>query len=329
MDYNKLKPFLIGLVVVLALAAAYGTVVRINGQRLGMKKQAGNISGMGGDYVGSPEISDAVGVAVPGQMGLKRGVVGSAPMMDQSFATSAIAPDTSQVADQKVIKNGSLNMKVSNLDAATENINKIAKENGGEVFSSNFYNTGANLKSGWVTVKVPVANFEKALAEIKKVASLVTQESISGQDVTEEYADLQAQIKNKQAEEQQYQAILGQAQKVQDILDVTAQLSRVRGEIESLQGRIKFLSSQADLASISINLTEDTNITVSDSWRPLQVAKDAINTLIRKSQGFVNFAIVLVITVIPIAILYLFLVYILYLIGKKIYLKVKEKKEIN
>ena len=56
-------------------------------------------------------------------------------------------------------------------------------------------------KSGTITIKVPVANFEKAFAQLKKVASLVVRESTSGQDVTEQYVDLQARLKNKQEEE--------------------------------------------------------------------------------------------------------------------------------
>jgi len=226
------------------------------------------------------------------------------------------------VTDKKVIKNGNLNLKVNSVDNAVKDVAGIAMANGGDVFSSNVYNRNS-IKNGNIVVKVPVANFEKTFNEIKKVASLVIQESTTGQDVTEEYADLQSQLKNRQAEEAQFQLILQQAQKIQDVLDVTQQLYRVRGEIEQLQGRMKYLDSQTDMSSISIALSEDQNITVTDSWRPWQVAKDAVNSLIKKAQGFVNFAIVLVVTVIPTAILYLIFVYIIFLIGRKIYRKMK------
>lgn len=229
--------------------------------------------------------------------------------------------------DQKIIKNGSLNVKVDSTDSASEKISQIAKDNGGEIFSSNFYQSSKDIKSGIISVKVPVANFEKTLAEIKKVAALVVRESMSGQDVTEEYADLRIQFKNKQAEEQQYLEILKQAQKVSDILEVTQQLSRVRGEIEQLQGRIKFLNSQTEMSLITVNMTEDANITISDSWRPWQVVKSAVNALIKKGQGFINLVIVLVIMVIPVVILYLLLIWLVYFIGKKIYSKIKNSKK--
>lgn len=245
----------------------------------------------------------------------------------QREAASPIAADESaaDLTDKKIIKNGDLDLKVNSVDDASQKISAIAKTNGGEVASSNFYQTAANLKSGSITIKVPVANFEKTFADLKKVATLVVQESTTGQDVTEQYADLQAQLKNKQAEEQQFQNIMSQAQKISDILEVTQQLSRVRGEIERLQGRIKFMDSQTDMSSISISLTEDSNITFSDSWRPWQVVKETFNALVKDIQKFVNFLIVLIIQVIPVLVLYLLIFYVIYRIGKKIYLKVKNR----
>jgi hypothetical protein len=230
-----------------------------------------------------------------------------------------------ETIDKKIIKNGDLDLKVSSVDDASQKISVIAKSNGGEVASSSFYQTSNNLKSGNIVVKIPIANFEKTFAELKKVATLVISESTSGQDVTEQYADLQAQLKNKQAEERQFQNVMGQAQKISDILEVTQQLSRVRGEIERLQGRIKFMDSQTDMSSIFISLTEDANITFSDSWRPWQVVKETFNALVKDVQKFVNFLIVLIIQVIPVLALYLLIFYIIYRIGKKIYLKVKNR----
>ena len=230
-----------------------------------------------------------------------------------------------ETIDKKIIKNGDLDLKVSSVDDASQKISVIAKSNGGEVASSSFYQTSNNLKSGNIVVKIPMANFEKTFAELKKVATLVISESTSGQDVTEQYADLQAQLKNKQAEERQFQNVMGQAQKISDILEVTQQLSRVRGEIERLQGRIKFMDSQTDMSSIFISLTEDANITFSDSWRPWQVVKETFNALVKDVQKFVNFLIVLIIQVIPVLALYLLIFCIIYRIGKKIYLKVKNR----
>ncbi|MFZ2189037.1 MAG: DUF4349 domain-containing protein [Candidatus Moraniibacteriota bacterium] len=229
--------------------------------------------------------------------------------------------------DKKVIKNGNLTLKVDDVDDAVLKIGKIAKDNGGDLFSSNFSKNSQDLKSGTLSVKVPVANFEKTFAEAKKVAAAVLRESTSGQDVTEQYQDLEGRIKNKQTEEAAYQKVLDQAQKISDILEVTQALSRVRGEIESLQGKLRYLASQTDMSTIAISMSEDSNITVSDSWRPWQVAKDATRSLVVKVQNFVDFLIVFVITFLPTMALYLVLFWIIYRIGKVIFMKIFKKKE--
>lgn len=238
--------------------------------------------------------------------------------------SSAPIPNAEVTTDKKIIKNGNLSLKVDKVDEASEKIAQISKDNQGEIFSSNIRQSSKNIKSGSVMVKVPVANFEKAFAEIKTVASLVLNESTSGQDVTEQYVDLQGQLKNKQAEEAQFVEIMKQANEIQDILAVTQQLSRVRGQIESLQGKIKFLDSQTDMSTISISLSEDQGITLVDSWRPWQVIKGSVNSLFKNVQGSINFIIKLVIIVIPIFIIWGLIIWAIYLIGKKIYLKIRK-----
>lgn len=228
-------------------------------------------------------------------------------------------------SEKKIIKSGDLTLKVVDADKAVSQIASIAKNNGGDIFSTSLYEGASNVKSGTVTVKVPVVNFEKSFLEIKKVASLVVRESISGQDVTEQYTDLQSRLRNKQAEEQAFAAILQRSGQIDDVLKVMRELARVRGEIEVLQGRIKLLESQTDMSTITAQISEDTQITITDKWRPFQIAKDALSNLFRDIQKFVNFAIVLLVRVIPVIVVYLIFIWIIYLIGRRIYRKIKGK----
>ena len=237
----------------------------------------------------------------------------------------SVAPESPVAPDQKIIRVGSLDLKVSSIDDASEKISQIAKNNEGEIFSSNFYQSGKNVKSGTIEVKVPVGNFEKTFAELKKIANLVVRESTSGQDVTMEYADLQIRLRNKQAEEQSFLQILNRSGKIEDVLAATREVARVRGEIESLQGQIKYMESQTDKSTISVSLTEDTTITFTDTWRPWQFIKETFNGLFKDLQGVVNFIVVLVIRIIPVVILYILILLGLYWAGRKIYLKIKGK----
>lgn len=263
--------------------------------------------------------------------GLRNEMMEVAPLpsqMNGDNTESVTIADTVLAVNKKIIKNGNLSLKVDDTDASSAKISAIARNNSGEVFASNFYQSGSNVKSGTITVKVPVAFFEKTFGEIKEVASLVISESTTGQDVTEQYTDLRAQLVNAQAEEQSFIKILDQAVKIDDVLAVTRELARVRGTIERLQGSMKYLESQTDMSTIVINLTENRNIVVSDSsWRPLQVMKDSVNSLITGLQGFIDFVIRFIVTVLPFLIIWIIIIWGVYKIGRKIYLKVKTKNE--
>jgi hypothetical protein len=288
---------------------------------------SGSSSDFGEDFTPSSRNS---GFVVPESTGLPSGSISSMFSLGSSSKSVSESSSSDSVQpvgniDRKIIKTGNLNLKVDRTDDALAKITKIATDNKGEIFSSSFRQNSSKVKSGNVTVKVPVNNFDQAFNDLKKVASLVLNESTSGNDVTEQYADLQSQLKNKQAEEQQYLEILKQAQKIQDILDVTQRLSATRGQIEQLQGRIKLMDSQTDMSTINVSLSEDADITFVDTWRPFQLVKDTFNLLFKDLQKFINFIIVLIIRIIPVLILYVIIFYALYRIGKKIYQKVKNK----
>jgi hypothetical protein len=231
--------------------------------------------------------------------------------------------------DKKIIKDGNLSLKVDSVDEASGKIYEIAKRNGGEVFSTNVYQTAKSIKSGTVTVRVPVKNFEQTFAEIKKVASFVSSESTSGQDVTEQYTDLQSQLKNKQNEEVAFTKILDQnTGKIDDILAVTRELSRVRGDIERLLGRIRFMDSQTDMSTISANISEDIVVsTTTTGWRPWQVAKAEMSKLLRDLQGVMDAIIIIVVRLIPLLIVISIFGFIFWKIGRSVYGKFFQKND--
>ena len=108
--------------------------------------------------------------------------------------------------------------------------------------------------------------------------------------MTEQYSDLQAQLKNLRAEEEQYQKILEQATTVDDILKVTKQLSLVRSEIERIEGRIKYLENVTDYSTITVYLEEDVKVEVPTSeWRPFDNLKTAFSYWVKALQWMLDF----------------------------------------
>lgn len=265
------------------------------------------------------------------------GRMGRVDLSTQSTKEMAVAPmdvsendsfarmeDSATSQDKRVIKDGTLSLKVKKTEEAVSEITEIAKRKGGEIFSTNLSEFSKGQKSGTVVVKVPVREFESAISEIKKVATQVVNEYTSGQDVTEQYVDLQAQLKNKQAEEQTFVGLLDRSGKLDDVLAVTREISRVRGEIERLQGRIRFLEAQTDLASITVSLSEDVEVApVGSGWRPGQVFKQAVSDLVKSAQGFVDNLIRFLIIGLPSIFVLLIIFWVVWLVVKKITTKFK------
>jgi hypothetical protein len=244
----------------------------------------------------------------------------SAATIEQALSPSSVV----QPIDKKIIKTGDLSLKVERAETAAESITNIAKVNKGEVAGSNFYESTRGVKSGFITVRVPYNNFDAAFAEIKKVATQVVSESSNSQDITEQYIDLEARLKNKQAEEVSFAALLNRAGKLEEIISVTRELARVRGEIEQLQGQLRYLNSQTDMSTITASLSEDVEIAAaSQDWRPWQVIKLSVKQLITAGQNFVDGLIAFLIVVLPMLIIYGLIIWALYLIGKKIYNRTK------
>jgi hypothetical protein len=247
---------------------------------------------------------------------------------DSAPSAMLVAVDNSTAVEKKIIKTGDLNLKVEKTDTAAESITNIAKANKGEVVSSNFYQSSRGVKSGYITVRVPFNKFEVVFKEIKKVARQVMSESANAQDITEQYIDLEARLKNARAEEASFVALLSRWGKVEDVLAVTREVARVRGEIEQLQGQMRYLNSQTDMSTITVNLSEDVEIApVSQDWRPWQVVKTSVKHLIVNGQNFIDSLIAFLIVVLPALIIYVLVIWLIYYLGKKVYQRFVKKQE--
>ncbi len=222
------------------------------------------------------------------------------PMMGQT--AGATAAET----DQRIIKTGSLSLSVAHADESALAIASLASGMGGYIQQSSIEERVDGTKYGSVTIRVPSNRFDEALAEAKKLATQVKSETVGGQDVTEQYTDLQAQLRNAKAQETEYLNILKRAQTVQDILSVQSYLGGVRSQIESLEGRLKYLENQTSYATLSVFLSEDARVTVPGrDFRPINDLKNAAQTLVSVFQGLVTWIIWFVVigggTLLPLA----------------------------
>lgn len=193
----------------------------------------------------------------------------SVGLTDESFDSAIVSPESEQTAgetaaqvDQKVIKTGYLDLTVDDVGKTVSKLSALATDKGGFVQESSVSEREDGTHFGDVTVRVPSAQFEATMTEIKTYAASVTTESSQGQDVTEQFTDLEAQLRNAKAQEAEYLKILGQASTVEEILMVQSYLSSVRYTIESLEGRIQYLENRTSYSTISVALSEESTMRI-------------------------------------------------------------------
>jgi hypothetical protein len=184
---------------------------------------------------------------------------------DVSLNQAAAANTASQAMERKIIRDANLTVEVTSPADNQRKITSIAESHQGFVVTSEATQrtTGDKAKPEVtinLVVRVPAAQFNQVMEEIRATAIRVIQEKITGQDVTEEFIDLEARIKNQKALETQFLEIMKRAGKVEDALEVQRQLADVRTELEKLEGRKRFLENQASLSTVNITLQSPTQI---------------------------------------------------------------------
>jgi hypothetical protein len=156
-----------------------------------------------------------------------------------------------------------------------------------------------------VTLRVPAESFDAALGQLRDLAVTVRSESISGQDVTRDYVNLQADLRHLEAKEAQLLEFLDEAEDTEAVLAVYDQLSQTQQEIERVTGEIRYIENQTDLATIRVSLTPDAlaqPLEVS-GWNLSGAARDAVEALLSVVEVFVKGLIYALIVLLPTLIL--------------------------
>ncbi len=177
-----------------------------------------------------------------------------------SLSNAQAAQNAAIASERKIIRNADLSIETNAPAEGQRRITSLAESRGGFVVNSETKQTdkeGAPSQPDTtitLVVRVPSTQFGAMLDDIRKTGSRVRQEKITGQDVTEEYVDLEARVKTKKALEAQFLEIMKRAGRISDALDVQTQLAEVRTDIERLEGRRRLLENQSSLSTITVTL---------------------------------------------------------------------------
>ena len=250
---------------------------------------------------------------------------------DRAIVAPQSAPSVATPLPRKITKAGSLSILVETAETATKNIQAIAESASGYVSDSNLHEVTPGVKAGSITIRVPADKFDQTISRIKELALKVENENINANDVTDQFIDIEARLKNLKAEETQYLSILKKAQKIDDIVNVTNQLNQVRQQIDSWQGQLKYLNSQVDLSTITVNLTAEKEAQIFGlNWRPFTIIKQAVRSLLTGLVSYVNVIIAIVIFLPVVALwvgTFLLIVWLVWLVAKWLKKSVKIKKK--
>lgn len=236
----------------------------------------------------------------------------------------ALAPE--EGPNRLIIKNAEMRLLVEDTDTAIDRTTQVVADVGGYIISSRVWyeeRWGETHKFSTITMGVPVDDFERAMRRLRDLSMQVLDENATGEDVTDEYVDLDSRLKNLEATRDRIREFLAEAKTVQDALKVNEELSKVEEEIEKVQGRMNYLFDRAAYSTITVNLepeiieptptitpsptptatpTQTSTPTVTPTptpWKPGETFQAASSTFGEMFRSLVNALIWIAVTVLP------------------------------
>lgn len=165
------------------------------------------------------------------------------------------ASDTAAGLNQKLIYHANLVMEVENYETAQTEVRNKVQLAGGYILG--FTETVSEAEQGGTfTLKIPASGFSSFLDDLEKVQHESLQRKIEGQDVTEEYIDLEARLKAKELLETQYTEFMKKATKASDLVSFASELNKVQEEIEQIKGRMRYIDQNVRYSTVELRLYE-------------------------------------------------------------------------
>lgn len=244
-----------------------------------------------------------------------------------------------QQSERMIIKNGDIKLLVKDTEVAIDGVTQLVRDVGGYIISSrvwyeDWYGTGYKYAS--ISIGVPVDQFETALRRLRGLSVRVLDEQATGEDVTDQFVDLESKLTNLEATRNRIRTFLEQATTVEEALRINEELAKVEAEIEEVKGRMNYLAGRSAFSTITITLSPDLPVVTptvtptptatftpmptatSTPWQPGETVRQAGKTLTTSYQGMAEILIWLVLVLLPILAPFVFIGWLLWrFFGKK------------
>ena len=192
-----------------------------------------------------------------------------------------------QVIDRKIIKEGEIDFETSDLAKTRKLIDEAIKQLEGYISKEDEYTYSDRIVQS-LTIRVPAENFDKIVTVISKGVKRFDRKRIQARDVTEEYLDIEIRIKINKETESRYRELLSKAKTVEEILSIEKQIGELRAEIESIEGRLKYLQNRISYSTLTVTFHERVSTPVGFSSKLGVGLKNGWNNFVWFLIGLVN-----------------------------------------
>lgn len=254
--------------------------------------------------VAAPLEADAQNAEAPGRMGDPGGIAGGVAAAPAATASAGATAPASKMP-RMIVRTAEMRIVVADTTKTVDAVTKAVEAMGGFVSGSNIWREGELLRAT-LKLRVPAEKLTSTLASIRTLATRVDNETIASEDVSQEYVDLESQVRNLEATEAELRELLIVARKnsrrASEVLEVHEHLTMIRGQIEQAKGRMRYLSQVTSLSQISLEVLPDAIMkpVVEREWQPFVIAKDAMRALVGAMQSIATVGIWFIIYVLPI-----------------------------
>ncbi len=230
-----------------------------------------------------PDSRQAVWEEAPDAAGAKGGVTGR--VLAATYSAEAGPP----LAGRKVVQTATMDLVVADPRQAAGAMEDLARRCDGYVESSSLERDIEGRENGSIVLRVPADRFASVREQLRGLAVQVQKDQAEARDVTRQFVDYEAELRNDRAEEQQYLEIMKRSGTIKDTVLVAEKLVEVRGRIERLQGELQYLSHQVELATITVRYWKEPQVSEARfHWHPWLNARESWRTSAEALAGYAD-----------------------------------------
>lgn len=237
-----------------------------------------------------------------------KGSEGYAPAAEPAPGNDSYSTE-SALSERMIIRTVNLTLVVEDVEKSTQEFMTLVTTFQGYVAGSNLWRDGTQTYSS-ITLRVPAESLDALVEALRSRATRIDNQSISTDDVSQEYVDLSSRLRNLEATEKELLEVLDniyeKSYKAEDVISIYREITQIRGEIEQIKGRQQYLEQLTALATVQVNLqpvATPPSVVEEGKWSPKVIINTALRNLVRIFQGLYEVIVVVVLNVLPVLVL--------------------------